>query len=70
MWFALGTPVVLMVAAVLMERFEQHCTRAPARVEASERAPERLAPERTTLRAATEREVPRPAMARQVALPH
>ncbi|WP_329062478.1 hypothetical protein [Amycolatopsis sp. NBC_01480] len=25
MWLALGTPVFLMVGAVLMERFEQRC---------------------------------------------
>jgi hypothetical protein len=31
MWFALGTPVFLMVGAVLMERVEQHCAEVPAR---------------------------------------
>ncbi|WP_344865216.1 hypothetical protein [Amycolatopsis ultiminotia] len=35
MWFALATPVVLMVAAVLMERFERYCDQdsVPARVQ-------------------------------------
>lgn len=38
MWFALGTPVVLMVAAVLMERLEQRCTRVSTRAARGERA--------------------------------
>ncbi|MEV4601928.1 hypothetical protein AB0K15_31570 [Amycolatopsis sp. NPDC049253] len=58
MWFALGTPVVLMVAAVLMERFEQHCSRVPARAEGTAERPEKA------------RDVPRPVVAQQVALPH
>ncbi|MBN9742304.1 hypothetical protein DMP23_14520 [Amycolatopsis sp. A1MSW2902] len=29
MWFALATPVVVMVAAVLMESVERHCLRTP-----------------------------------------
>jgi hypothetical protein len=29
MWFALATPVVVMVAAVLMERVERWCVRKP-----------------------------------------
>ncbi|WP_169776584.1 hypothetical protein [Amycolatopsis jejuensis] len=31
MWFALATPLVVMVAAVLMERVERYCTRTPVR---------------------------------------
>ncbi|RJQ87843.1 hypothetical protein [Amycolatopsis panacis] len=30
MWFALATPVVVMIATVLMERFERYCDRAEA----------------------------------------
>ncbi|SEP50915.1 hypothetical protein [Amycolatopsis saalfeldensis] len=49
MWLALGTPVFLMVGAVLMERVEQRCAvvqrcaEAPARsrVRVAEPAPER-----------------------------
>jgi hypothetical protein len=51
MWFALGTPVFLMVGAVLMERVEQrcaveqHCSEAPvrSRVRVAGPAPEREA---------------------------
>ena len=31
MWFALATPVVVMVATVLMERVERHCVRTPGK---------------------------------------
>ncbi|MBB4683286.1 hypothetical protein [Amycolatopsis jiangsuensis] len=30
MWFALATPLVVMIAAVLMERFERYCGQEPA----------------------------------------
>ncbi len=31
MWFALATPVVVMIAAVLMERVERYCDRTPGK---------------------------------------
>lgn len=31
MWIAVSTPVALLIATVLMERFERRCSSAPAR---------------------------------------
>jgi len=33
MWFALATPLVVMVAAVLMERVERSCVRATGKAD-------------------------------------